>query len=225
MKKILLALGALIIIVIGVRGFWAYQQMNKQVQVAPTAADNTNTALLAADETTGWKTYTSDKYGLSFKYPPQWTSVYGEDLPYIKSFSLYISTSTSANINGKLVDIPCGVGLSAGPRGALGDPTLVSFSDFLKYHAQEYNNVRPATTANNVIGIVNGTMSVNDESKTVSNGNEYVFPYRQNEVININYFSDVTNPDTGHITDSERSKMITQCAPLTDEVVKTLKIY
>lgn len=39
----------------------------------PSSQSSQNTPLPAPDETTGWKTYTNTKYGLSFKYPADWT--------------------------------------------------------------------------------------------------------------------------------------------------------
>lgn len=63
----MLELGAAVVIAVAARGFWAYRQMGTQTSVVAT------NSLPAANETAGWKTYTNDKYGFLFKYPPTWT--------------------------------------------------------------------------------------------------------------------------------------------------------
>lgn len=102
MKKILLVLGAIIIIAVLGRALWAYQKMNSQVPVTA------GTSLPTVDEMAGWKTYTNDKYGLSFKYPPGITAFENDgdgsstNLGWIvingglgKSMDIYIYTNSS----------------------------------------------------------------------------------------------------------------------------------
>jgi hypothetical protein len=77
MKKILLAFGAVVVIAVVGRGFWAYQQMDNK---APVVVETT---LPKADEMAGWKTYINDKYGFSFEYPSDF-EVYGGTFDYSK---------------------------------------------------------------------------------------------------------------------------------------------
>lgn len=63
MKKILLGLGAVIVLAVGARAFWAYRQMNTE----------TAQPQVVTDETAGWKTYTDSVNGFSFKYAPDFT--------------------------------------------------------------------------------------------------------------------------------------------------------
>ena len=71
MKKILLALGAVVIIAAAARSFWAYQQMNKQVPVTLTSDGSVATAS-TIDKAANRVVNKNDRYGLSgytFLYP------------------------------------------------------------------------------------------------------------------------------------------------------------
>lgn len=94
MKKILIALGAVIVIVVAGRAFWAYRQMNTQT-VVPS---------VVADDTAGWKTYTNDKYGFSFKYPPTW--ILSEDVK--NDFPAIVSEPSTGGSKGRYFSVYAG---------------------------------------------------------------------------------------------------------------------
>jgi len=77
----------LVAVVFGGGGYWIGTKNTKSTiptglltatatGTVPTAATGTATA---TDETAGWKTYTNDKFGFSFKYPSGWTATATND--------------------------------------------------------------------------------------------------------------------------------------------------
>lgn len=76
MKKYFLLLGAVIILAIVGRAYWAYLQANKDennAQKINTVLDQVGTTTLSQTEIPAeWKTYTNDQYGFEIQYPPKW---------------------------------------------------------------------------------------------------------------------------------------------------------
>jgi hypothetical protein len=49
------------------------QSQVSSAKIAATTTPSASTSATTTDETAGWKTYTNDKYGFSFKYPQTWS--------------------------------------------------------------------------------------------------------------------------------------------------------
>jgi|GEM_PF-2222878 len=62
-------------------GFFVYQEnrtsYDSNTTVKPSGSSSSNNSEATADETASWKTYTSEEYGFSFKYPENWAEKTG----------------------------------------------------------------------------------------------------------------------------------------------------
>ena len=77
--KVEAILAAIVLVVIVVVGYW-------YVRVQNETTGSTSTSTVSGDEfsnidTSDWKTYEIDKYGVSFKYPPEYSNIEVDDNP------------------------------------------------------------------------------------------------------------------------------------------------
>lgn len=63
----------LLIAVLGIGGYFVYQNYSTKTTPTPTPYSTPQPSSSSTDETANWKTYENSKYGFSIKYPPELT--------------------------------------------------------------------------------------------------------------------------------------------------------
>jgi hypothetical protein len=85
----------LIVVVVGIAcgaGYYVWQKNNniKETESRPGLVASATPTPTKVDETASWKTYTADKYNMSFKYPGTWSThpIYNDILKYNQSVDI-----------------------------------------------------------------------------------------------------------------------------------------
>lgn len=71
-KPLIIGLVVIILLLLGSTGYLIYQNNLLRQQIAPSPTPTSPSPSPTADPTANWKTYTNDKYKVSFKYPENW---------------------------------------------------------------------------------------------------------------------------------------------------------
>lgn len=83
-NSLVLIMSILLIVTVGIAGLFYFQiqKLSKELSKYQTQSSPTPTA--TPDSTANWKTFTSTKFGFSFKYPPELTYIYDQSDQYVE---------------------------------------------------------------------------------------------------------------------------------------------